>query len=105
MDETWQLHSAYSLLEEALLTEEHAGNETMAHFWFHVRHAEGKLLDEEGMDLPNLRAVCEEIMRSSRELLTEELSLTDVRFEVADVTGRIVVSLPASIASASRAAA
>lgn len=44
-------------------------------------------------------------MRSSRELLTEELSLTDVRFEVTDVTGRIVVSLPASIASASRAAA
>ena len=52
----------------------------MAHFWFHVRHAEGKLLDEEGMDLPNLRAVCEEIMRSSRELLAEELSLTDVRW-------------------------
>ena len=93
------------MLEEVLLTEELAGNETMAHFWFHVRHAEGKLLDEEGMDLPNLRAVCEEIMRSSRELQSEDLSLTDVRFEVTDVTGRIVVSLPASIASASRAAA
>ncbi len=77
----------------------------MAHFWFHVRHAEGKLLDEEGMDLPNLRAVCEEIMRSSRELLTEELSLTDVRFEVTDVTGRIVVSLPAGMVSAGRAVA
>jgi hypothetical protein len=78
---------------------------TMAHFWFHVRHAEGRLLDEEGMDLPNLRAVCEEIMRSSRELQWEDLNLTDVRFEVTDVTGRIVVSLPASVASASRAAA
>jgi hypothetical protein len=77
----------------------------MAHFWFHVRHSEGKLLDEEGMDLPSLRAVCEEIMRSSQELLSEDLDLTDVRFEVTNVTGRIVVSLPASVASTSRAAA
>jgi hypothetical protein len=93
------------LLEEALLREEHAGDETMAHFWFHVRHAEGKLLDEEGMDLPNLRAVCEEVRRSSQELLSEDLDLIDVRFEVTDVTGRIVVSLPVNIASATRAAA
>ena len=77
----------------------------MAHFWFHVRHAEGKLLDDEGMDLPNLRAVCEEVMRSSQELLSEDLSLTDVRFEVTDVSGRIVVSLPVGIPSISRAAA
>ncbi len=57
------------------------------------------------MDLPNLRAVCEEIMRSSQELLSEDLDLTDVRFEVTDVTGRIVVSLPVRGAPASRAAA
>ncbi len=77
----------------------------MAHFWFHVRHAEGKLLDEEGMDLPNLRAVCEEVRRSTQELVSEDLSLTDVRFEVTDVTGRIVVSLPVGIPSIGRAAA
>ena len=77
----------------------------MAHFWFHVRHAEGRLLDEEGMDLPDMRAVCKEVRRSSQELLSEDLNLTDVRFEVTDVTGRIVVSLPVGIPSIGRAAA
>jgi hypothetical protein len=57
------------------------------------------------MDLPDMRAVCKEVRRSSQELLSEDLNLTDVRFEVTDVTGRIVVSLPVGIPSIGRAAA
>lgn len=67
-------------------------------FFFHV-YADGNLVEDlEGSELPDLAAAHSEAHASARDLLSElikaERVLDGQSIEIADVTGRIVASVP-----------
>ncbi|HEX2552120.1 MAG TPA: hypothetical protein VHL98_00365 [Microvirga sp.] len=63
-------------------------------FQFHVRDPHGLIVDDEGIDLPDLAAVLREALASSDEFLAEAAAPTDMLFEVTDEADRVVLVLP-----------
>lgn len=63
-------------------------------FQFHVRDAYGLVVDDDGVDLPDLAAVLEEAIVSSGEFLAEASAPTDMLFEITDESDRVVLVLP-----------
>ncbi len=61
----------------------------MSVYRFHIRDASGLIEDEEGVDLPDLAAVFRHALESARGF-SEEAPL----FEIADSTGRTVLTVP-----------
>ena len=63
-------------------------------FQFHIRDPYGLIVDDEGIELPDLTAVLREAVNSSHEFLAEALAPTDMLFEITDESDRIVLVLP-----------
>jgi hypothetical protein len=74
----------------------------MTLYRFHVRDAAGLIEDEEGIDLPDLASVFKYALRSAREFSAEAEPAADMVFEVADSTGRTVLTVPICDLSASK---
>ena len=70
----------------------------MARYFFHLRDGSDQLLDPDGLELPNQKAVEAETLRAARDTLSNELRLgrLDLRYriDVEDETGRLVHRLP-----------
>ncbi len=66
----------------------------MAIYQFHIRDQHGLILDEDGMELPNVLAALREAMRSADEFLNDASAPTDMAFEITDEAGRLVLTLP-----------
>lgn len=66
----------------------------MPHYFFHVRGDDLLIEDGEGMDLPNLHAALEEVIRARRELAADQTSLCGLVFEVATREGRTLLTMP-----------
>ena len=66
----------------------------MAIFQFNIRDKCGLVLDDEGIELPDIVAAAREAVRSASEFLTEASSPTDMAFEITDETGRLVLIVP-----------
>lgn len=66
----------------------------MPHFYFHIADDTGVLWDDEGLELPNLRAAYFEGKESARELLIQEIrgnrEVDNRRIEVTDRDGKII---------------
>lgn len=72
----------------------------MARFFFHLRNSTGYVKDEEGEDLPDLKAARNSAVASVRSIISEESKSGCVdlrgRIEVADEAGHTVLALPFS---------
>ena len=66
----------------------------MAIYQFHIRDQHGLILDEDGMELPNVLAALREAMRSADEFLNHTSAPTDMAFEITDEAGHLVLTLP-----------
>ena len=66
----------------------------MALYYFHVRTQSGLVEDEEGLDLPDLDAVKREALVSAHEFLVEAEWAGPLAFEVTDICGATVLTLP-----------
>src|SRR5919112_4864133 len=63
-------------------------------YYFHIRDDHGIIEDADGIELPNLRALLEEVFRSMDEFLQDAATLRTMRFEIADANGRTVLVMP-----------
>ncbi len=66
----------------------------MPRYFFHIRDQHYLHEDEEGIDLPDLRAVLEEALRADRELSVETAGIYGLEFEITDSNGRTVLKVP-----------
>ncbi len=65
----------------------------MAIYQFHIRDQHGLILDEDGMELPNVLAAVQEAMRSADEFLNQAAVPADMAFEITDEAGHLVLTL------------
>ena len=61
---------------------------------FHVRDALGLVEGNDGTELPHLYAALAEALRSAHEFLAEASATPGMQFEIADVTGQVVLRVP-----------
>jgi hypothetical protein len=66
----------------------------MAIYQFHIRDERGLILDDEGVDLPDVLAVVREAIVSANEFFAEAETPSDMLFEITDEAGRIVLCVP-----------
>ena len=66
----------------------------MTLYRFHVRTDADLVRDREGLDLPDLAAALREALRSAREFRSEADAPYSMRFEIADPSGKIVLTVP-----------
>jgi hypothetical protein len=66
----------------------------MPRYFFHIRDQQYLHEDSEGIDLPDLKAVLEEALRTDRELSVEPAGLYGLEFEITDSKGRTVLKVP-----------
>jgi hypothetical protein len=74
----------------------------MSLYRFHIRDASGLIEDEEGVDLPDLASAFRHALNSVREFSAEAPPPADMLFEIADSTGRTVLTVPICDLAASR---
>ena len=74
----------------------------MSVYRFHVRDAAGLIEDEEGVDLPDLASAFRYALRSAQEFSADAPPPADMLFEIADSTGRIVLTVPICDLAASK---
>jgi hypothetical protein len=60
-------------------------------YYFHVRHEDGLVEDEDGIALPNAAAVYAEAVRSAVEFLTETGNPDSMQLEITDSAGVLVL--------------
>jgi hypothetical protein len=80
----------------------------MAAYYFHVRDHETLIRDRDGIDLPDLNGVRNNIMKSVLSVLQEQQAADispDREFQIEDASGRIVLVVPFRLAHAPAAAA
>ncbi len=70
------------------------GQNTMPRFFFHLHEQDYLHEDSEGTDLPDLRAVLEEVLRTKRELTEEPVPIYGLEFVVVDSSGSVVLKVP-----------
>ena len=66
----------------------------MAQFFFHVRDQEYLHEDDEGMDLPDLHAALDEVLRADQELGADPIRTDGLEFEITDSQGRTLLKVP-----------
>jgi hypothetical protein len=66
----------------------------MTLYRFHVRTDAGIIPDGEGIDLPDLASALREALRSAREFREEAEAPGSLRFEIADPSGHLVLTVP-----------
>ena len=66
----------------------------MPRYFFHLRGDDLLMEDLEGMDLPNLHAALQEVVRVKREVDADGTGVADLEFEVATREGRVLLRLP-----------
>ena len=74
----------------------------MSVYSFHIRDASGLIEDEEGTDLPALASAFKHALDSAREFSAEAPPPPDMLFEIADSTGRTVLTVPICDLAASK---
>ena len=75
----------------------------MSAYYFHVRDHETLIRDPDGIDLPDLKSVRNEIRKSVLSVLQEEQAADvspDLEFQIEDASGRIVLVVPFRLAQA-----
>ncbi len=63
-------------------------------FFFHFRDRGYLHEDRKGIDLPDLHAALEEVLRTTRELAGEPIEGDGLEFEIADSSGCVVLKVP-----------
>ncbi len=63
-------------------------------YQFHIRDQHGLILDEDGVELPDVLAAFREAVRSANEFFADASASTDMIFEITDEAGHLVVALP-----------
>ena len=63
-------------------------------FFFHFRDQGHLHEDKKGVDLPDLHAALEEVLRTIRELAGEPIGNDGLEFEIADSSGCVVLRVP-----------
>jgi hypothetical protein len=63
-------------------------------FYFHVHGSAARLRDDEGVQLPSIRAAVREAVRARRELAKEEDAGRGWAFVIADESGRTLLRVP-----------
>ncbi len=63
-------------------------------FFFHFRDQGYLHEDRKGIDLPDLHAALEEVLRTTRELAGEPIGSDGLEFEIADSSGCVVLRVP-----------
>ena len=63
-------------------------------FFFHFRDQGHFHEDRKGVDLPDLHAALEEVLRTTRELAGEPIGSDGLEFEIADSSGCVVLKVP-----------
>jgi hypothetical protein len=70
----------------------------MARFYFHIRRGKEVVMDEEGVDLPDVEAARKEGLLAAREILAEMVLHNEVvdgqEFQIADDRGIVVATIP-----------
>ncbi len=66
----------------------------MGIYQFNVRDEHGVVVDEEGMELPDILSVVQEALRSATEFSAEAPVPDGMMFEITDETGQLVLALP-----------
>jgi hypothetical protein len=66
----------------------------MGIFQFNIRDEHGIVVDEEGMELPDILSVVREALQSVREFSAEAPVPDGMMFEITDEAGRLVLALP-----------
>ena len=66
----------------------------MPFFFFHLRDQGHLHEDDTGVDLPDLHAALEEVLRTNRELAGEPIGRDGLEFEIADSSGCVVLKVP-----------
>ena len=66
----------------------------MALYCFHVRTDAGFVPDAEGVELPDLASALREALRSAHEFRSEAEAPCTMRFEIADSSGQVVLTVP-----------
>ena len=74
----------------------------MSVYRFHIRDASGLIEDEDGIDLPDLASAFKHALDSAREFTADVSPPTDMLFEIADSTGRTVLTVPICDLAASK---
>ncbi len=74
----------------------------MSVYRFHIRDAAGLIEDEEGIDFPDLASAFKHALRSAQEYSAEATPPPDMLFEIADTTGRTVLTVPICDLAASK---
>jgi hypothetical protein len=69
---------------------------------FHIRDASGLIEDEEGTNLPDLASAFRHALDSAREFSAEAPPPANMLFEIADSTGRTVLTVPICDLAASK---
>ena len=80
----------------------------MPAYYFHVRNHGTLIRDPDGIDLPDLKGVREEIRKSVLSVLQDEQAADvspDREFQIEDASGRIVLVVPFRLAHAPAALA
>ena len=66
----------------------------MPRYFFHLRDQDDLHDDREGMDLPDLKAALDEVLRTDRELSIQPAGTYGLEFEIADVDGKTLLRVP-----------
>jgi hypothetical protein len=70
----------------------------MGHFYFHLRAGDQLILDDEGLDLPDVSAARREAMQSAREILAAAIRGGQAKvpdaFVISDEVGRTLDTVP-----------
>ena len=84
-----------SMLSAALLRER-GEKIPMPVYYFHVRDSTGLLRDPDGIELPDMDSVRDEVRNSILSVLGEEPKelLADREFQIEDAFGRVVLLVP-----------
>ena len=79
------------------------GGRRMPAYYFHVRDHGTLIRDPDGIDLPDLKGVRDEIRKSVLSVLQDEQAADvspDLEFQIEDASGRIVLVVPFRLAQA-----
>ena len=66
----------------------------MPRYFFHLRSQATQIEDSEGMDLPDLNAALEEVLRVDRDLMADPAGVYDLEFRITDSGGRTLLNVP-----------
>jgi hypothetical protein len=80
----------------------------MPAYYFHVRDNGTLIRDPDGIDLPDLGGICDEIRKSVLSVLQEKHAAdisADGEFQIEDASGRVVLVVPFRLALARAAVA